>query len=506
MIAETIIERIFKEVREEYRFPPMRLVIDRNYDTPFYMDFGTVHINDDLLVDEIETKSIIRHEIGHIHFAPVTIKKHKKFLQIIKKELGGKSDLYICHQISNYFCDFVVDKSIVEEFNDDLEHRQTVLLQEMKRRHGGYPQHSFWWVLTQYYNRVIGNDVLPVDREKERETGDKCFEIIKSTLPMEKKLEEITRIMNQQEFMKDFNEIQEFKKFLKELEDLIGTNTKRTITRESMKDKKEAKKELEDLIDDEDDNKGLIGSLAKEMGINLSPFEYYRGLARKKIQFRIKVSQKQSGKIVRGGLEVWGLDDKAEDLDIEESLLDSGVLIPEVSTMQWEKKVGTEDFSASLPSVLLIVDTSGSMDAEKAIVTCFSMIETCRMYKSEFAVILFSSDAYLTIPFSAEYDAKEKEIYDGYKSGGTALLPPVIKAKELLASRSGSLVIFISDLESWDRDQALSRLHPMKANNNITFIVIDSKEEPKGFTYTRIDDIKKLDGVVIDAVNDYIGV
>lgn len=501
------IEKAFSETRKDYRYPPMILVIDRNYETPFYMDFGTVHINDDLLVDFIEAKSIMRHEIGHTHFAPVSIKRHKKFIDIIQKELGSKADQWLCHEISNYFSDFVVDKAIIEEFKDDLKHRLEVMLPTVKTLNKGkYPDHAFWWILMEYYNKVVNEEILAVEDQKQREAGDKCYEIICSEKPMEEKLKEVARLLNQQEFMKDYQSIQDFKEFLEKLSKYLKTNTKRVVTKESMRDKNEAKKELEDLIDDSPENRALVGGLAKALGIELEPFDYYKGLARKKIQFKIKSQPKQSGKIIRGGLETWMLEDESEDLDIEESVLDSGLLIPEQTTLKWEKKFGTDEIAQVLPSMLLTIDTSGSMSSEKAIVSCFSFIELCRTYKTQFAIILFSDTAYYNCDFSTDYDKKEREIFNSYQSGGTALLPASNAIIKILSNKEGSLVIFVSDLEAWDRNRAIDELRKIQKKHSIIFMTIDSDTKVQGFKQYFIKDLKELDRLVIENANNYLGV
>jgi len=505
---EEDIRLVFNQVRREYRFPPADFVIDK--EGGFFIENGLVHLNIDMIQDKIHLRSILRHEIGHMHYEPVTLQRHKRYLEIVREELKKKviplaDNLEIVQSICNICYDCVVDKKIKEELHDNLEYRlrcdlKTIEKKEKARGNDNvYPSHPFWWILMQYYNRVCEKELVKVEGEFAF-LGNKLYDIISSRRPFENKIKEIARLLANQDFMKD---AAEFARFIQWLEKTLGKRLRRIITKEMLKkDSSEIKRELEDCIDLNDDKKTVFG-LAKAMNVKLEGYEYYKMLARKRIKFKLLSKSEKKGKIIKGGLEVWRIDDEVEDLETEESLREYGILIPEMTTLKFEKKYGFDGISRDIPKIILILDTSGSMNIRDGLVTCFSLIEACRYYNNPVSIILFSDSAYFVTNFSKEYERLERDIYSKYLVGGTDLYPAVEEAERILKNQKGCLVLVISDFVTNNFNPSMQKLSEINEQNSVVLLSLNKDVNFPGLKVYRINSIKDLNNLVISNINEY---
>jgi hypothetical protein len=404
------------------------------------------------------------------------------------------------------------------ELKDDLKHRLKCDLETIKKKmkeeiskmpeeeakkfKRPLPNHPLWEILMVYYNQLVKEELANIPDANSVQVGNKIYDIITSKRPFENKLEEIARLFASQNFMREHAELL---KFIEWFERTLGKKLRKIMTKEMLKkSKSEIKKELEECVDPKKKDKNLIYGLAKAMGITLEDWEYYRMKARMKIRFKLKSKSEASGKIVKGGLETWRIDDPTENLEVEESVREYGILIPEVTTLQFESKMGFDEMSSKIPSTVLIIDTSGSMDIEDALVTSYSFIESCRHYNVDFSVILFSDDAYLSTEFGKEYDRTEKLIHDKYSSGGTNIFPAVCKLQEIIKKRKNALVIIISDFCAYRLNESLDILSGMKKNHSIVLMVIRSGTKFPGFNFYNIDSMESLNNLIINEINDYV--
>ncbi|MHA1471075.1 MAG: vWA domain-containing protein [Candidatus Asgardarchaeia archaeon] len=454
---------------------------------------------------------------------PVTLLKHKRYFEIVQKELKKKyspiaNDMGLIHAICNISYDCICDRWIMKELKDNLKHRLKCDLEtiqkkmkeeikkmpkeEAKKFKRPLPNHPLWQLLMAYYNRLVKEELVKIPDPNSVQLGNKIYDIICSKYPYEKKIEKIAKLLSAQEFMKDSAE---FLKFIEWFEKTLGKKLRRIVTKEmNKKTESEIKRELEECVDPKKKDKKLIYGLAKAMGITIEDWEYYKMKARKKIRFKLKSKTKTGVKIIKGGLEVWRIDDEAEDLEAEESIREYGILIPEMTTLKFEKKMGVEDPRKKIPSTVLILDTSGSMNVEQAIVTCYSFIEACRHYNVDFSVILFSDDAYLSTEFSREYNKIEKLIHDRYSSGGTDIFPAICKLKEIIRKRNNTLIIIISDFCAARLNQSLDILKRLKKDHSVVLMVIRSGTEFPGFNFYNVNKIDDLDNLVIKELNEYV--
>lgn len=548
---------VFDEVRGEYCYPPFKLEFNNKTNLPFYINNAIVSVNPTLLPDNLYAKSIFRHEIGHMHFYPIDLFKSKQLLEIAKKEINTENN-DLAHEVVNIVGDCVVDYEIKNRFNDNLTHRLEVCIQQvLKLNKGQLPDRPLWQTIMSYYNCLCGKEFVKFTDEM-AELGSKIHKIVIDLSPIDLKTKKICKLLKdiiqqekdrqqkeneqqqkqqkkqQQQQGKGKNQNQQQEQTEEEREQQIEQqiielirgimkqiSTENTPIQENMiEDKEQIKRELEQLLEPDDKTgktKEIVIMFASRMGVELDDFEYYRMLAHRNILFKLKTKSMTSGRIIKGGLMSWGLDDNPEDLDLIETIQNTGVAIPELTTLQFDKKHGFDEQGVAPNRIMLILDTSGSMDKEKAIVTCFSFIEACSTYNCEVGVVLFTYNPYLAIPFSRDYEKVERRIYEEYQDGGTHILPAVKIAKQLLETKSGSLVLLISDLLSEGLHETMQELEELTLNNTVNIIQIEDRIDSNyksqidrtlnqfKINTTPLTDLKDLDNVIIDSINDYAG-
>ncbi|MCX8183210.1 MAG: hypothetical protein N3F08_02130, partial [Crenarchaeota archaeon] len=85
------VRRIFAQVRSELYFPPCELEVkhDGKNDTPFFVVNSKVHISPESVPkkvdDEKYLRSVIRHEIAHLHYCPYDI---RTAYELVKEAYG----------------------------------------------------------------------------------------------------------------------------------------------------------------------------------------------------------------------------------------------------------------------------------------------------------------------------------------------------------------------------------------------------------------------------------
>jgi len=180
----------------------------------------------------------------------------------------------------------------------------------------------------------------------------------------------------------------------------------------------------------------------------LSDARYYRLQAKKNIRFKAQVMANKGGHSGNGGLIPWGVGDSPESLQVGETVTAGGVLIPGVNTVQFEPKVGGSDPILSHPAVQIILDTSGSMPQDVAIMTCFSLIEAARLNNVAVSAVLYTSMTWFDSGFTFNYNQLEEDIVAQYTSGGTDSWDGVSHAlPHLEGHQDKALVIWVTDLQ-----------------------------------------------------------
>lgn len=514
-------EEIHNRVRKEFFYPPTRLQLVGGDDAPC-IENGLIRVNPDIFADVLHAEGILAHEIGHIEICPASVAKGKRYLEIVAEELGKAdsnyySDMELCHTIMNVIADMIVDKD--ERILRRLPHRMDCDLRYMKKKmKGKLPTHPFWLILTQYYSILVKKKLVPVP-PKEQETGKKAHRIITSLAPTEIKIRKMAHLLADQEFMKQYEEM---KKFMQQLDDAMGKALSKLKARENTSaDPGAVKRAIGDAVEtrqgkgkgnagapaagSEKEKRLLIG-LATAAHVDFDDYDYLRAIGRKKIEFTIKIQRPSVGKVVRGSLEPWTPDDEASELEVEDSVMNSPMLIPGVSTLKAEKKMGYEE-APSVPPVLMVLDTSGSMDRDDALVICYSFLSACESYKTPASVILFSGMPYYSAPFTENYEELARGIYNGYCGGGTDTLRAAQEAGEKLHGRPKSLLIFISDFECYKKDKTVDLLRELKRDHFVVCIVLQNSSISRGdFVGLKAEIVDGPDGIsnlVIDELGAF---
>lgn len=537
---EERVREIYEDVREEYYFPHTRLEFIDDENIPFYCTNAVISINpNEFRGDEIYCRSILRHECGHFCYMPLSIADHKRYVEIARNILKKINPDYseniglIC-SINNIVYDCIVDEFIMTEFGDDLAHRTELAVEGVMEKGGGkLPDHPFWQILSSFYNCICGKEIVTGLRKKEKKDGKRIANIVLDYTPNSEKIRKIITILSKySEFQNPEQErsmsgegegggegeVEQYEgiaRFIKELEDLTDKDYSITLVREDLEEdsEKAKKRELENAVNpdgDEDEGEDRIVSCGIGRGGRpiLEPFEYYRGLAKKKIKFKVKINKPCFGHIEKGSLQRWTLDSPIERLDMEESIQESPLIIPEATTVEFEAKRG-EDEGVDVPDVLLITDTSGSMSQDIAIITTYSMIESARLHKVKAGVVLFTVPAYLSEDFTYEYERVERSVWEEYLSGGTDTLNGVMAGEKLVKGHRGNaLIIFISDFECNNTERTADRLRELQSQGNIiTVLKIGehdgkySKEEYfQGLTVKIAEKLEDLSGLIIEEV------
>ncbi|MFX1488628.1 MAG: hypothetical protein ACFFBI_05735, partial [Promethearchaeota archaeon] len=151
-----------------------------------------------------------------------------------------------------------------------------------------------------------------------------------------------------------------------------------------------------------------FGGPARQAGILLDgePLAtWYRGLAKNLIE--IKIFEEKPGGQLPVYPEVWRIGDRIEDLDIVQTLLNSPVIIPNLTTRKWALEEGPGHLEEKqLPDLLIVLDSSGSMGwnytsrIERgrgpyhiALIAAFAALHYAANKGTKFSIINFSNRA-----------------------------------------------------------------------------------------------------------------
>lgn len=187
---------------------------------------------------------------------------------------------------------------------------------------------------------------------------------------------------------------------------------------------------------------------------------WYRAKAGDIIQFKVKTPGFSGSLPVNP--ELWRLGDPIEDLDIVQSLQSFPVIVPNMSTRRWQRMTPPGQMeSDSLPDLLIVIDSSGSMTwrmsskrvsgpYHTALVAAFAAMNFAVRNGRRMAAINFS-DGSKTSEWSTERRDVERVLLS-YQGGGT--VAPVKTIESMCeASETSVLALIITDAEiaNWSR-------------------------------------------------------
>ncbi|MFW9806308.1 MAG: hypothetical protein ACFFFK_06220, partial [Candidatus Thorarchaeota archaeon] len=246
---------------------------------------------------------------------------------------------------------------------------------------------------------------------------------------------------------------------------------------------------------------------------------WYRAKARALL--RIDVEDRKFSGSAPLAPQVWRIGDPIEELDIVQSLQAFPVLIPNLSTRKW-LKTNFEGFeqSRSLPDMLIVIDSSGSMtwgmsgktvggDYHTALVAAFAAMDVALKKGSRVAAINFSSGSN-----SSEWSTSKAEVERvllAYQGSGT--VAPVKTIEKLCESAESKVMVFMmtdAEIANWARFVESVRLLTKKGHRMFLFHISGSSKhktkiqralEDAGANLYPIKSVRDLPGLVIREVH-----
>lgn len=245
---------------------------------------------------------------------------------------------------------------------------------------------------------------------------------------------------------------------------------------------------------------------------------WYRGVAKDLI--KIKIFEEKPGGQLPIYPEVWRIGDPLEQLDLPLTLLNSPVIVPNITTRKWTYKEGPGHVvEKQIPDLLIVLDSSGSMGwnysartvsargpYHTAVVASFAALHHAASKGVKFSVINFSNRAD-ACQWTTNYHKAESTILR-YQGGGTVLPIKEIAAQCEKAERN-VLIIIITDFGIYNWAKAKKQMINLanKGHKIVGFFIGASKipkDRFKGLldkvNFYPIRNIKDLIDLVIDNI------
>jgi len=246
---------------------------------------------------------------------------------------------------------------------------------------------------------------------------------------------------------------------------------------------------------------------------------WYRGLAKDLIQ--IKIYEEKPGGQLPIYPEVWRLGEPLEELDIVQTVLSSPIIIPNITTRKWAKKLGEGHLvEKQIPDLLLVLDSSGSMKwnylaknasgvYHTALLASFAALHFAAKKGVKFSIINFSNRADIC-DWTNNYQKAER-ILLRYQGGGTQL-PIKAIVKQCEKSDREVLIFIITDfgIYNWNTSKKLFLSLSNQGHKIVGFFIGASKIPKDKFkelldkvTFYAIKNSKDLINLVIEEVRKY---
>ncbi len=267
-----------------------------------------------------------------------------------------------------------------------------------------------------------------------------------------------------------------------------------------------------------------FGGPARQAGILLDgePLAtWYRGLAKNLIE--IKIFEEKPGGQLPVYPEVWRIGDRIEDLDIVQTLLNSPVIIPNLTTRKWAIEKGPGHLiEKQIPDLLLVLDSSGSMrwnytsriergrgQYHLALIAAFATLHYAAKKGAKFSIINFSNIADIC-SWTSDFKKAETTLLR-YQGGGT-VLPIKQIAQQCEKAERKSLIFIITDfgIYNWSKAKK-SMIDLAQRGHKIVGFFIGASKIPKDkfknlldkVTFYGIRNSKDLINLVISEVKKY---
>ncbi|MFW9767830.1 MAG: hypothetical protein ACFFF9_03605 [Candidatus Thorarchaeota archaeon] len=526
----------------------------------FYIDSGTwtVHLNVagvppymDANEAEPYLRSVCHHEIQHYLLCPYDGVTNGLMFAGARKNVNDATAMFVC----NMFADLVVDSKLLKRYPSLTHERVNACLHESVLR---IHEPSPLWILIAGTYRAMWGFPIPSKAKIDDRTfavAQEITKIARKSIDNEsrwpKACEKIAKIIA--DWMPDDEENQ--------LPGMGGLDGKETSGSDGMGDAGEdtvlvpldvdavmgspievrngdlARKCMDsDSVDVSDAEMERLAVEVEQRNGNLEDLEgvyltagvgsprkewirfWYRAKAQGTLRIEV-VKQRYEGSAPLTP-EVWRLGDPIEDLDIVQSLQAFPVLIPNRSTRKWMKveSLGTER-SKSLPDMLIVIDSSGSMtwgmrsktvsgSYHTALVSAFAAMEVALRKGSRIAAINFSDGSHSS-NWSTTREGAERVLL-AYQGGGT--VAPTKKIMEACdKAESQVMVLMITDAEIANWKKFIDSIRDLTTRGHKPFIFhigagkrktkVQRSLEDAGASVFPIKSVKDLPGLVIREVH-----
>ncbi|MGD9395093.1 MAG: vWA domain-containing protein [Candidatus Thorarchaeota archaeon] len=524
----------------------------------FYIDSEnwTVHLNVagvPLHMDANEAepylRSVCHHEIQHYLLCPYDGVTNGLMFAAARKKVNDATAMFVC----NLFADLVVDSKLLKRYPSLTHNRINESIHDSAMR---VKEHSPLWTLIVASYRAMWGFPIPalakidestsevattiadiarksIDNEKRwPKACEKIAEIIAKWMP-EDENEQLPGV-DKAKGGKETEGVDDggVKTIMVPLDvDTImgspievrnGDMARRCMQKDAPSD---LEAEMEDLAVEVEQRGGNLEDLE---GVYLTagygnPREswiqfWYRAKAKGLLRF--DVEEKKFSGLAPLTPQVWRMGNPMEELDIVQSLQAFPVLIPNMSTRKWMKVMseGLEQ-SKSLPDMLLVIDSSGSMtwgmssktvrgSYHTALVAAFAAMDVALRRGSRVAAINFSSGSRSSKWSTPKAEAER--ILLAYQGGGTVV--PIKKiAKACDSAESNVMVLMMTDAEIANWDKFVESIRSLTKKGHKLFLFhIGSSGKRKTMTHRSLEEaganvypiksVKDLPGLVIREV------
>ena len=550
--------------------PDPQFIFDKSNNIGFFIELDTWRTTMNLkntpnLVLDKELKmyyfALALHEISHYVICPYDKITNARLIKAANSHLPERKSAIIV----NFFSDLVIDLKNFKKFPKEMEFelRNTVSMSLNQGKDNDTQHHSkFWKILVKCYE-IMWNIDLKLPDEIFTEIEPYAKRISKLILKdfenfslWEKKVKTIASILKEI-LEEEFQTTTSFSSFQgpdgglngggglsggvevpKDVGTMMGnpleikTKIKEGPTEgDNGSGGKKTNKE-------KDEDQAIAETLAEEMNLkefiqlnrvmglvssNQTIATYYRGISKNLIS--IKIFRNEPSGSIPVAIEPWRVGDLIEDLDILQTVLVSPKIIPNVTTRKWVYMEGPgKNFEMKIPDLLIVLDSSGSMDWEPyaktkknkspyhlGLVASFAALHHAIKKGAKVAAINFSERIQME-EWTKDYKKIEKVLLS-YQAMGTILPTKKIKVLCKKAERR-SLILLITDFDIGNWESSFSDLVDILSMGNklVGFFIGGSKNALKekyfkllvemGAKFYIINKLDDMIGLVIKEVQE----
>jgi hypothetical protein len=530
---ENKIKRLAKEAwsktLKEFYYPPLNdpnYVFDYSRLEGFYIDPDqrwqiTMNLaNTPLLKDDQGYLdyfyAISLHEVSHYQIIPYDGLIHAKLLRAAMKHVNQN----YAPIVVNIFSDLIIDTKLYQKYPNLIEWE---LIQTYKYISSSDRISDFSKFLFRVYEKMWRKEILYDNSLKEMDSlAERVSKIVlkdfEDEFLWEKKVTQIAKILKNL-IQNTFNLIgtggvidknKEKRKspagvFLEIPKDVLGIMDNPLENKNVDKLKEGNEDDLRQKSEDfaKDVQYSEFGAPARQSGILIDGSElstWYRGLAKNLIE--IKIFKEKPGGQLPVYPEIWRIGDRIEELDVVQSLLNSPIIIPNITTRKWANIEGPGNLvEKQIPDLLIVLDSSGSMrwnytsrsnrgkgPYHTALIAAFASLHYAASRGVKFSIINFSNKADIC-KWTFDYQKAEKVLLR-YQGGGT-FLPIKEIANQCEKAEKKTLVFIITDFGIYNWSKAKKNMINLtQKGHKIVGFFIGSKKIPTEKFKNLLDKVK----------------